>query len=68
MTSKYFSEVDYCSKEGAAALRRRIERYWAKQNYQVRTKSLYGDFTSTMRSGRYDVRSDMVDGLPRRRL
>lgn len=57
---------DYCSDEGAGRLRSLIQEYWKKQGYDVDVKLVQEGFVSTMRSSRYDVRSDMVNGMPRR--
>lgn len=57
---------DYCSNEGATRLRTIIQEYWRKQGYDVDIKLVQEGFVSTMRSSRFDVRSDMVNGMPRR--
>ena len=58
---------DFCSNEGAVRLRSLIQEYWKKQGYDVDVKLVQEGFVSTMRSSRYDVRSDMVNGMPSRR-
>jgi hypothetical protein len=57
---------DFCSNEGASRLQALIRDYWKKQGFDVDVKLVQEGFVSTMRSSRYDVRSDMVNGMPRR--
>ncbi|GGY38826.1 hypothetical protein [Parvularcula lutaonensis] len=57
---------DYCSNEGAVRLQSMIRDYWKKQGFDVDVKLVQEGFVSTMRSSRYDLRSDMVNGMPRR--
>lgn len=57
---------DYCSNEGAVRLQAMIREYWKKQGFDVEVKLVQEGFVSTMRSSRFDVRSDMVNGMPRR--
>jgi hypothetical protein len=57
---------DYCSNDGAARLQSIIRDYWRKQGYDVDVKLVQEGFVSTMRSSRFDVRSNMVNGMPRR--
>lgn len=56
---------DHCDKEGAIRLKRRIEEYWADRGFEVKVHLQDADFVSAMRSRRVDVRSDMVNGLPK---
>lgn len=58
---------DACSAEGAERLRRQIEGYWRERGASVEVSvvevpGVYG----VSRSQRSDVRSDMIDGWPRR--
>lgn len=57
--------ADHCDKEGAAKLGAKIQAYWALRGGTVRISYEDGPFTPQMRSARVDVRSDMVNGLPR---
>jgi hypothetical protein len=43
-----------------------IREYWKKQGYDVDVRLVQEGFVSTMRSSRFDVRSNMVNGMPRR--
>ena len=58
--------ADYCTKEGAMRLKDQIESYWADRGYDVRVKLVQGKFLASMRSARMDVRSDLVNGVPKR--
>ena len=57
---------DYCSSDGAGRLQAVIADYWRKKGFDVNVELVHQGFVSTMRSSRYDVRSDMVNGMPRR--
>lgn len=57
---------DYCSSDGANRLESIIRDYWKKQGYEVDVRLVQEGFVSTMRSSRFDVRSNMVNGMPRR--
>ena len=61
-------EADYCSAEGARRLKHRIEEYWRERGFDIDIKLVDAGFMAAMRSARTDLRSDMVNGLPRRRL
>ena len=57
---------DYCTPDGARRLKQRIEDYWRERGYDVEIRLVDAAFMPAMRSARTDVRSDMVNGLPRR--
>lgn len=57
---------DHCSDDGAARLANRIKDFWRKRGFDVDVDMKPEGFVSTMRSARTDVRSDMVNGMPRR--
>jgi len=52
------------TQEGAAEIARQIEQYWAARGYRVRCQIEERKFNEAMRSCRWDVRSDMRNGLP----
>ena len=56
---------DYCTTEGARRLKQRIEEYWRERGYDVVVDLVDAGFMPAMRSARTDVRSNMVNGLPR---
>ena len=58
-------EADYTSREGADALRCHILKYWTERGYDVQVFIQEGGFSPQTRASRFDVRSDMVNGLPR---
>lgn len=55
---------DFCNKEGALKIKRTIESYWLRQGYKVNVELVEGGFTPTMRSCRFDIRSNLVNGKP----
>lgn len=56
---------DFCSNEGAQYLAERIRDFWRKRGYEVDIEARREGFVSTMRSARTDLRSNMVNGMPR---
>ncbi len=57
---------DFCTEEGASYLANRIRDFWQKRGYAVDFETRKEGFVSTMRSARTDLRSDMINGMPRR--
>ncbi len=57
---------DWCSSEGAKRLALKIQAFWQERGYDVDVKLVEAGFLPAMRSARTDVRSDMVNGMPRR--
>ncbi|MFN0023488.1 MAG: phosphoglycolate phosphatase [Parvularculaceae bacterium] len=57
---------DYCNDGGAQRLASKIEDFWRKKGFDVQVDLRPEGFVATMRSARTDVRSDMVNGMPRR--
>ena len=55
------------SRSGAGEIKRRIEAYWAARGYDVEVRLEAAEFHAAVRSARHDVRSDMLNGMPRRR-
>ena len=58
-------ESDYCSREGAMAIKEKIEAYWRERGQDVMIALHNVGFHPAIRAARYDVRSDMVNGMPR---
>jgi hypothetical protein len=58
-------ETDFCSREGAAALKSQIEAYWRERGQEVMIVLHNVGFHPAIRAARFDVRSDMVNGRPR---
>lgn len=60
-------EADFTSHAGANELKARIEAYWRARGHEVQVMLIEAPFTQAIRAGRYDVRSELVNGLPRPR-
>jgi hypothetical protein len=58
-------EADFCSREGATALKEKIEAYWRERGQNVMIALHNVGFHPAIRAARFDVRSDMVNGMPR---
>ena len=58
-------EADYCSREGAQALKDKIEAYWRERGQNVMVNLHNVGFHPAIRAARFDVRSDMINGMPR---
>lgn len=57
---------DFCTTEGARKLKQKIESYWKDRGFDVNIDLVDAGFTPSMRSGRTDVRSNMINGMPTR--
>jgi hypothetical protein len=57
-------ETDYCSREGALALKAKIEAYWRERGMNVMIALHNAGFHPAIRAARFDVRSDMINGRP----
>ena len=58
-------ESDFCSRDGAHALKAKIEAYWRERGHNVMVALHNVGFHPAIRAARFDVRSDMVNGMPR---
>ncbi len=58
-------ESDFCSRDGAHALKAKIEAYWRERGHTVMIALQNVGFHPAIRAARFDVRSDMVNGMPR---
>lgn len=56
---------ELCNEDGAKKLKAKIEAYWRERGHEVQVDVLKKGFTPAMRSARYDVRSELVNGLPK---
>lgn len=61
----YAGEPDFCGRDGALQLKQKIEAYWRERGQDVMISLQNVGFHPAIRAARYDVRSDMVNGLPR---
>ena len=60
---------DFCTREGALRLQSMIEAYWAEQGHDDVIVSLKAaGFVPNMRSVRTDVRSNMINGRPNKKI
>ncbi len=59
---------DYTDRPGASALKARIEAYWRERGFDIQVMLVEGAFSQSLRCCRMDVRSDLVNGLPRQAL
>jgi hypothetical protein len=59
-------DQDFCNTDGARRIKNKIEEYWRERGYDVSVKLVDAGFVPAMRSARTDIRSDMVNGMPRR--
>ena len=59
---------DLCTRDGADRLAQQIRDFWRKRGFEVAVETREEGFVATMRSSRTDLRSDMVNGMPRRIL
>lgn len=62
-----FGRSNYTDRAGASELKARIEEYWRKRGFDVQVMLVEAPFSPAIRSARYDIRSELVDGLPRKR-
>jgi hypothetical protein len=58
-------DSDFCSRNGAQILKARIEAYWRERGHTVTVALHNVGFHPAIRAARFDVRSDMVNGMPR---
>ncbi|MGQ0532239.1 MAG: hypothetical protein ACT4OF_06055 [Caulobacteraceae bacterium] len=58
-------ESDFCSRDGAHALKAKIEAYWRERGHTVMVALHNVGFHPAIRAARFDVRSDMINGMPR---
>jgi len=59
---------DWCNEDGAKRLKNKIEQYWTERGYEVNVDLVDACFIAAMRSARTDVRSNMLNGMPRRKI
>lgn len=57
--------LDFCTRDGAQALKDKIEAYWRDRGHAVMVSLENVGFHPAIRAARYEVRSDMLNGMPR---
>lgn len=55
---------EYCDRRGAEKIAQMIRDYWAMHGADVQVGVVHAGFVPVMRGSRYDVRSDLINGLP----
>jgi hypothetical protein len=58
---------DYTDRAGAQILKARIEAYWRARGCEVQVTLAPASFTPALRAARFDIRSELLNGLPPRR-
>lgn len=61
-------DADWTNPSGAAQLKARIEDYWRERGYEIAVTLVDGPFNAALRASRVDVRSELINGLPRAAL
>lgn len=56
---------NYFDEYGARELQAKIEAYWKERGHEVRVDVVPTEYDAKVRSIRYDVRSGLVNGLPK---
>lgn len=62
------AEPDGFSRTGALRLKEAIEKYWRARGCNVVVYLREAPFSAVLRSTRFEVCSDMLDGMPRERV
>lgn len=60
-----WGRTECCNRSGAERIKDKIVTYWRERGYEVNVTLRECEFTSVMRSKRFDIRSDLVNGLPK---
>jgi len=58
-------ELDFSTKAGASILALRIADYWRQRGYEVMVQLEEMGFHPALRTVRCEIRSNLVNGLPR---
>ena len=61
-------EIDYVTKAGARELQNKLKDFWRDPKnggHRINTGEHNNGFHPAIREARFDVRSDMINGLPR---
>lgn len=59
--------ADYTDRAGAHLLKQRIEAFWRERGHDIQVVLVDAAFTPALRAARVDVRSELINGLPRKR-
>ena len=64
VTAATSNPKDLCGRAGALKLKALIEAYWRERGYEIDVRIVGECYQPVMRSDRYDVRSNLVNGQP----
>lgn len=56
------------TRDGARVLLEKIQAYWAGKGYDVHGQVFEAGYSERLRSTVYEVRTDLVNGMPQRRM
>lgn len=56
--------MDLANRDGAIKLRDHLIAYWLERGYEIEAEVIEMGFTPAMRSVRWDVRTNLVNGRP----
>ena len=59
-----YCSTNFCDRAGAEELKSRLKAYWIARGYDIDVTVREGGFHPAVRSVRFDVRSNMRNGLP----
>lgn len=60
--------LEYCGLDGPIVLKAKIEAYWRERGHIVTVSLHDAGFAYAIRTTRVDIRSDLVNGLPAKKL
>lgn len=63
-----FGTPDYCTLEGARQQAEKINEYWAERGYLANAYPVLLPYHSSLRESGYGVKSNLVNGVPTKRL
>ena len=58
---------DLCGEPGAKRLASALNAYWRERGFEANARVVPVGFSPVMRSARWDIRSDTINGIPTRR-
>lgn len=61
-----YCSTNFCDRAGAEELKARLKAYWTARGYDIDVTVREGGFHPAVRSVRFDVRSNLVNGLPKK--
>lgn len=55
---------DYMGRSGAVVLACQIEAYWRARGHEIKVVLVEAGFHPAVRTARFDIRSDLINGMP----